>query len=156
MHRSLAMKKHTPATLALLFGLVGATTLMAQAPTHDIDAVTDTPAVQVQQSSGVQFLNGGVGVGDRAAMRARQAEFPLQIVFSAPSGAYGVADRVSVSGAKGEVVDVHGAGPLLMVKLPPGRYTVQADFGGHTERRLVQVAQAPQLVLWASAKLAQN
>ena len=150
------MTKHTPATLALLFGLVGATTLMAQAPTHDIDAVTDTPAVQVQQSSGVQFLNGGVGEGERAAMRARQAEFPLQIVFSAPSGAYGVADRVSVSDAKGEVVAVHGAGPLLMVKLPPGRYTVQADFGGHTERRQVQVAQAPQLVLWASAKLAQN
>lgn len=150
------MTKHTPATLALLFGLVGATTLMAQAPTHDIDAVTDTPAVQVQQSSGVQFLNGGAGEGERAAMRARQAEFPLQILFSAPSGAYGVADRVSVADAKGEVVSVHGAGPLLMVKLPPGRYTVEADFGGRTERRHVQVAQAPQLVHWASASLAQN
>jgi hypothetical protein len=150
------MTKHTPATLALLFGLVGATTLMAQAPTHDIDAVTDTPAVQVQQTSGVQFLSGGAGEGERAAMRLRQAEFPLQIVFSAPSGAYGVADSVRVSNAGGEVMSVHGAGPLLMVKLPPGRYTVDADFGGRGERRTVQVAQAPQLVLWSSAKLAQN
>jgi hypothetical protein len=150
------MKKHTPATLALLLGLVGATTLMAQAPTHDIDAVTETPAVQVQQSSGVQFLNGGAGEGERAAMRARQAEFPLQIVFSSPSGAYGVADRVRVSDPRGEVVAVHGAGPLLMFKLPPGRYTLEADFGGRSEKRQVQLTQAPQLVHWASDKLAQN
>jgi hypothetical protein len=33
---------------------------------------------------------------------------------------------------------------------------VEADFGGRTERRHVQVAQAPQLVHWASASLAQN
>jgi hypothetical protein len=150
------MKKHTPATLALLLGLVGATTLMAQAPTHDIDAVTESPAVQVQQSSGVQFLNGGAGESERAAMRARQAEFPLQIVFSSPSGAYSVADRVRVSDPRGEVVAVHGAGPLLMVKLPPGRYTMEADFGGRVERRQVQLAQSPQLVHWASAKLAQK
>lgn len=48
------MKKHLPAALALLLGLVGATTLMAQAPTHDIDSVTETPAVRVQEPSGAQ------------------------------------------------------------------------------------------------------
>lgn len=41
------MKKHTPATIALALGLAGATTLMAQAPTHDIDGMTDA-AVQVE------------------------------------------------------------------------------------------------------------
>jgi hypothetical protein len=42
-----AMTKHTPAALALVLGLAGATGLMAQAPTHDVDAVTETPVVQV-------------------------------------------------------------------------------------------------------------
>ena len=40
--------------------------------------------------------------------------------------------------------------------MPPGRYTMEADFGGRIERRQVQLAQSPQLVHWASAKLAQK
>ena len=40
------MTKHTPAALALALGLLGATTLMAQAPTHDVDAVTELSVVQ--------------------------------------------------------------------------------------------------------------
>ena len=42
------MTRHTPAALALALGLVGATGLMAGAPTHDVDAVTETPVTQAQ------------------------------------------------------------------------------------------------------------
>jgi len=42
------MKKHTPALITFALGIVGATTLMTQAPTDDIDAVTATPAARVQ------------------------------------------------------------------------------------------------------------
>lgn len=45
------MTKHTPAALTLVLGLLGATALMAQAPTHDIDAVTETPVVQAVEQS---------------------------------------------------------------------------------------------------------
>ena len=42
------MKKHTPALVTFALSLVGATTLMSQAPTDDIDAVTATPPVRLQ------------------------------------------------------------------------------------------------------------
>ena len=42
------MKKHTPALITVALSLVGATTLMAQAPIDDIDSVTTTPALRVQ------------------------------------------------------------------------------------------------------------
>jgi hypothetical protein len=53
------MKRHTPAALTFAISLVAATTLMAQAPADDIDAVTSTPAVQVQQEEDAQSLVGG-------------------------------------------------------------------------------------------------
>lgn len=142
--------RHTPSAITFALSLVAATTLMAQAPSSDVDAVTATPALRVQRSSGVQFLNGGTGSQERDAMLALRDEFPLQIVFSGRAGAYGMADQVRVRNASGQVVAVPHAGPMLMVKLPPGRYTVEADFHGHTERRGVEVGSGPQVLRWTS------
>ncbi len=144
------MKKHTPALLTLVLSLVAATTLLAQAPA-DIDAVTATPALRVQESAGVQYLNGGAGDEERNAMRALRSEFPLQIVFSTRSGAYSVAQQVRLLNGDRQVVAVNNAGPWLMVKVPPGRYTVEAEFAGGTQRRTVQVHSAPKTVHWATA-----
>ncbi|MEW6706351.1 MAG: hypothetical protein AB1430_16010 [Pseudomonadota bacterium] len=150
------MKKHTPAALTLVLSLVAATALMAQAPTADIDAVTATPALRVQESGGVQFLNGGAGNEERNAMKALQTEFPLQIVFSSRDGAYGVAQQVRVLDGGKQLVAVDNAGPMLMVKLPPGRYTVEADFAGATQRRTVHVDNAPKTVHWSSHLVSRN
>jgi hypothetical protein len=136
--------------MALALSLVAATTLMAQAPSTDVDAVTDTPALRVQQSGGVQFLNGGAEDRERAAMRALHDEFPLQILFNGPAGAYGVANAVRVYNGSAPVLTVANAGPLLMVKVPPGRYTVEADFNGRSERRTISVAPGGALVHWGS------
>ena len=38
----------------------------------------------------------------------------------------------------GTVLGVDRAGPMLLVKLPPGSYTVDATYDGKTERRTVQ------------------
>jgi hypothetical protein len=151
------MRKHTPAIATFVASLAAATTLLAQAPTADVDAVTATPALRVQESaSGVQFLNGGAGDQERRAMRALQGEFPLQIVFSGKAGEYGVADQVRVLDGSRQMVAVDKAGPLLMVKVPPGRYTVEADFAGRTQRRAVQLGGTPKTVLWASPLVSQN
>ena len=151
------MKRHTPAAITFAFSVVAASTLMAQAPSTDVDAVTSTPAVQVQQApGGVQYLNGGIGDQERQAMRSHQQEFPLQILFSGKAGELGTANQVRVHNGAGEVVAVQNAGPLLMLKLPPGRYTVEADFNGGVQRRSVHVGQGPQLLHWASALVSAN
>ena len=150
------MKRHTPAAMTFVLSLVAATTLMAQASSADVDAVTTTPALRVQQVAGVQFLNGGAGEEERTAMRSLGSDFPLQIVFSGKGGEYRVADRVRVLGSQGEVVAVPKAGPLLMVKLRPGRYTVEADFAGQTERRTVDVPDGGRLVHWTGPRVSQN
>lgn len=150
------MNKHTPAALTFALSLAAATTLMAQAPANDVDAVTSTPVVRVQQAGSVQYLSGGVGEQERTAMQSLRGEFPLQIQFSGKAGEYGVADEVRVNNGQGQVVAVQNAGPLLMVKLPPGRYTVEADFAGRTQRRAVHVGHGGQVLHWQSALVSEN
>lgn len=97
------------------------------------------PAPQVQLAGGVEYLNGGAGEEARAAIDAQRAAFPLRLVFSVASGAYVVADHVEISDARGKVLGVDNAGPMLLVKVPPGEYTVAANYGGKTEQRKVRV-----------------
>jgi hypothetical protein len=142
--------------MTFILSVVAASTLMAQAPSTDVDAVTTTPAVHVQEANGVQYLSGGVGDLERQAMRSHQQEFPLQVLFSGKAGELGVANQVRVLDGANQVVAVQNAGPLLMLKLPPGHYTVEADFNGGVQRRSVHVGRGPQLLHWASALVSTN
>ena len=99
------------------------------------------PPPQVRSSGGVEYLNGGAGEEARAAIDAQRGEFPLRVVFSMASGEYVVADHVDVSGASGKVLGVDNVGPMLLVKLPPGDYTVDASYNGRSEQRKVRVAR---------------
>jgi hypothetical protein len=106
------------------------------------------PPPRVQSDGGVAYLNGGAGEEERADIAAQRAAYPLRIVFSVPSGAYVVADHVDVSDARGKLLAVDSAGPLLLVKVPPGEYAVDASYGGKTERRAVRVGRDATTVNW--------
>src|SRR5881227_2932542 len=75
---------------------------------------------RVQVQGGVEYLNGGAGEEERAAIVAQSADLPLRIVFSVAGGAYVVADHVDVANARAKVLSVDNAGPLLAIKVPPG------------------------------------
>jgi hypothetical protein len=147
------MKTHTPSVLTFALALAAASALTAQATAEDVDVITRTPAVRLQQSSGVEYLNGGAGEQERAVMAPLQNQFPLHIVFSGRGGEYGVADQVRVIGAEGVVATVANAGPLVMFRLPPGRYTVEADIAGSTQKRSVNVGSQVQTLQWSSPEL---
>jgi len=106
------------------------------------------PPPTVQRAGSVDYLNGGAGEEERAAMTAQQAGFPLRIVFSQPGGAYAVADRVQLSRGGTEVAAIDKAGPWLMLKVAPGDYAVDTSFGGRTERRQVRVAAGGTRLDW--------
>jgi hypothetical protein len=122
--------------LALLFTC--AALAQTAAPVADPGA---PPPPRVRSVDGIDYLSGGAGDEARAAIDAQRGAFPLRLVFSVASGAYVVADRVDISDAQGKVFGVDHAGPMLLVKLPPGEYTVDATVGGRSEQRKVRVAR---------------
>ena len=110
------------------------------------------PPPQVQTSpGGIQYVIGGAGAESQGAIEQMKAAFPLRIVFSAPGGAYAVAEHVSIKKGDAAVLDVDRAGPMLLVKLQPGTYRVEATVDGRTERREVKVGGAPQTLNWRVA-----
>jgi hypothetical protein len=141
------VKTETRLAASLLIALLFTVSVLAQTPAAGADPGV-AAAPQVQSADGIRYLNGGAGEEARAAMDARRGEFPLRLVFSVASGAYAVADHVEVSGAKGRVFAVDNAGPMLLVQLPPGDYTVAASYGGKTERRKVRVGRDATTVNW--------
>ena len=105
-------------------------------------------APAVQRAGNVEYLNGGAGEEERAAMTAQRGAFALRIVFSEPGGAYAVADHVDVSQGSAKVVGPDKAGPILMLNLAPGDYAVDASFAGKTERRQVRVGRDGTQLDW--------
>lgn len=115
----------------------------ARAPGSDAGA----PAVQ-HSPGGIDYLSGGAGEEERAAMAARGRDLPLKLVLSGAGGEYLVAERVSVRTAQGELLTVRDAGPVVMMKLPPGSYTVEVAVQGRVERRNVQGGASAQTINW--------
>ncbi len=119
-------------------GLVGAQTSPGS---------TAAPMVQ-HTPGGIAYISGGAGEEDRSKMTAQQNEFPFKVVLSNAAGEYLVADKLSVMAAQGDVLTVRDAGPLVMMKLPPGAYTLEATWQGKTERRAVRVGAPGQTLNW--------
>jgi len=105
------------------------------------------PMVQ-HSPGGTDYLNGGSGDEERAAMAARQHEFPFKVVMSGAGGEFVVADKLSVSTPQGELLAIRDAGPIVMIKLRPGQYTLEATWQGKTERRSVRLAASAQTLEW--------
>jgi hypothetical protein len=148
------MKALAVLTLTLTLALAGAVVAVA-APVPDPALMTPpvagdgrAPHSEVTVLNGISFLNGGANIDDAQYLKSRGAEFPLQFVFSGRRGEYGVADKVTIRNGGRELLTVPDAGPFLMLKLPAGRYDVEATFKGVVERRTVVVGSGAALVSW--------
>jgi len=85
-------------------------------------------------------------------MRGVASRYNVRLVMAVarkPHAAFLGAVPVKITDAKGRVVlDIKTDGPLLFLKLPPGRYTVSANVAGHVlskslqakDRRSLQIA----------------
>jgi hypothetical protein len=117
-----------------------------------LDATAASVLPRLQNANGIDYMNGGSGTEGVDYMKARGNEFPLQITFSGPGGQYGVAEKLTVLSGGRELISVADAGPLMMFKLPPGNYTLEATFKGVVEKRSVTVGSGISKLSWSSRR----
>lgn len=91
----------------------------------------------------VLYASGGVGVDGREDLLLSLPDPNLRVTTAAlRSGAF-------LAGVVLEIVDDCGVvrvqttldGPILVAKLPPGRYQLRADFGGKRQTRLITIPE---------------
>jgi hypothetical protein len=140
------------ATLTLTLALAGAVVAVAAplpaAPDTPLDAVAAALLPKVQNTNGIAYMNGGSSTEGVDYLKTRSSEFPLQIVFSGRGGEYGVAEKVTIRSGDRELLTVPDAGPIMMFKLPPGHYSVEATFKGVAEKRSVSVGSGVSKMNW--------
>lgn len=90
--------------------------------------------------NGIAFENGGVSEEARVAINGSAPAFPLVLVFALSAGDYLSDVRVRVSNGGGKpVFSLSDSGPIVLIGLPQGAYTVTVDRGGSEQSRRVTI-----------------
>jgi hypothetical protein len=127
--------------LALLLLAMG----MFSAP---VASAADEP--RLQSNGAVEYLSGGVGKEEADALKQHSADYPLTLEFASSRSAEGNTNPGAyVADVKVDIRDAHGrpmlnttsTGPLLLVRLPPGDYTVAADWNGVRKQHSVDLPE---------------
>ena len=77
-----------------------------------------------QTAGAVKYRCGGIGVDESTAMRAATKDYPLALLFAAPGGDYQADVKITISGANDASFTADG--PVCLLTLPAGNYTVKA------------------------------
>ena len=96
---------------------------------------------QIQQQGAVSYVSGGVGLDESQALKREAPHWPLSMSFIGPTADYLADVHIRIVGAQGgEVLNVESRGPYMLVKLPPGKYTVHARYKDQEQQRTVTVS----------------
>lgn len=97
---------------------------------------------QEMHAGSIAYVTGGVGLDESTALKQAMAssQYPLAVQLYGPGGEYLSDVPVKITDArKTTVFDAASEGPFMLVKLPPGQYTVTASHNGKEQRRSVSV-----------------
>lgn len=101
------------------------------------------PMPQPLTQGGVSYLNGGAGSEEVDFIKSSMKDYSLALSFSQATGEYVADVAVTIKDGKGATVfDAPSTGPYLLVKLPPGRYTVVASYQNEAKTRAVSLGRA--------------
>lgn len=98
------------------------------------------PAFQI--SGPLHYSCGGIGSDESTAMRAEMKHYPLSLLFARKDGGYLANMSVDIQGTTGNPIQFNASGPVCLLKLPAGRYTVKATTqGGTSQTQTVEVTR---------------
>jgi hypothetical protein len=93
------------------------------------------------RAADVPYVSGGVGADARQELLAKEREYNLKIIAADKSGDYLADVQVVIESARKErVLDTTMDGPILLVKLSPGTYTIRATSDAKTLTQRVTIA----------------
>ena len=98
-----------------------------------------------QSVKGIDFIMGGIGSDESQALHAESKWWPLTIEFSehTSDGDVWISDaRVRIANAMDQTIfDQVCDGPMLLVNLPPGGYTIAAQHKASIKVQKIQVVK---------------
>jgi hypothetical protein len=114
-------------------------------------SMSNLPPEHVQGT--VVYRSGGIGHDEAAAMRKAEAQYPLSIEFikhAKPTDEHLANVSVTIKDEKGTTeLSTISDGPILLAKLPPGKYTIAATDRGLTKMHdVVIAAKKPERVIF--------
>lgn len=105
--------------------------------------------IQKGQTDDVEYMTGGVGIGERQAMEEMAKGYNLKVVFAKVQGNYLADIPVTIMKPTGEkVLETVANGPWLFAKLPPGQYTVKAIYNGQVKTRTMELGRAMRVAMF--------
>lgn len=109
----------------------------------------------VQRSGQVEYVSGGVGKDEAAAIERSSRQWPLTLEFAVkdkPRAHFAADVAVTVRDAKGQTaLQTTSDGPFLLAKLPAGKYDIVATLAGKSLNKQVRVQHgqaAKTLFMW--------
>jgi hypothetical protein len=116
-------------------------------------AQVETPDAKVSQ--GIEYISGGIGSEESDALLALGKKWPLVLEFSQdhPQRPLWVADvTVKIMDQKKKVVfEALSEGPIMLLKINPGKYDAEYSFEGKVLKRSLVIEDAKfqkQSVVW--------
>lgn len=135
MHPRTALRT---AVCALVLGACAATPWLARAQSA-------LPAMQGEGAA--RYACGGIGSDESTAMRAAMKDHPLALLFARTDGAYLADVAVTIRQTDGgTALALRASGPVCLIDLPAGRYTVEAALDGAQKRQEVTVGGGAKTV----------
>ncbi len=113
-----------------------------------VASAADLP--HLQSNGAVDYISGGVSKDEADALKQQSADYALTLEFASSRSAEGdvspgayLADvNVDIRDTQGrQMLNTTSAGPLLLVRLPPGDYTVSADWNGVRKQHRVDLPE---------------
>ena len=97
---------------------------------------------QAKTQGSVSYLTGGIGHDEALAMKRAEKNYPLSMVFSAGKDNEYLADvHVTIKDKAGTtLLDTVSNGPIMLAKVPAGKYSLTAEMDGKTLHRTAMVS----------------
>ena len=106
-----------------------------------------------QKQGEVAYLTGGIGEDEARVIEGRAKDYPLTLEFlvkARPRAEFTADVKVMIKDHAGKVVlDTVAQGPFLLVRLPSGKYTIDASRERESKTRHVRlIAKRPTRVIF--------